>query len=755
MSLRNTRALTFFAALVLTGCATASPVPAPPEPPDPIVAPSLLAAVPADATWVLALPDVTWDSFDATVRPLAEKARAVHPLLVELLDLLVTDGAVPDAAATLAAVARALPVVAELRDGERLAALGVRFPTALVLHGAPIWPVVRLALADPARARAELDRYLATLPGVSRADVPGGVAWTITVDVWVVKVAVVGEQLVVAGWTSVAGGGVSDAVFAAPSAVAGGPIEAALRAALDQTGGRPDLAVAFVDTGSLAGLLVAGLLADLEVEDAAEARELVACRGELGRLAKGLPRLAFGYQAWTPEASSPRASVDLGDPELAAAVASLGQGGAALAVEPWETPYVSASLSLDVGKLGDLLGLLARRMAGAGYTCPQVRELGDELANAAMQVGVSGRLLLGGLHSLHARVGFWDRAAPSALAPLTAQVVAVAIHDHPEQLMALLQRFAGIEVELPSDGQTVVVAQTPKVFVGRAGPLLGVAVGGPAEVQLGRVLAGGIGGPAPLLSYAIDPYEEDGDPGLVALIDETIEAAPLFPDGARTDGDIATVGGTAVTTARVYARAVALASELDAPEEEADPPLRVAYDAAIERELVVLALRAAREPTLADATPEDDAGALAARRLERLGKLRISGKQLKARYEEIRARFVKVEREDEAPPLDEIAPMLEGLIASERVTAERERLVALQRKRTKIVERYDEVYGRVLSHWGAVGQLRDAVEELFAPTGPGLRLSSEVRVRDGRIEILGATGPATSVSAEPEAPGAE
>lgn len=754
MTLRSNRALAF-AALISAGCASAAPAPTPP--PAPIVAPSLLAAVPADATWLVALPDVSRAGFDAATRHATGAALAVRPLLTELVGELVTDGALPEAAATLEGVRRALPVVVELLDPERLEALGVRFPMGVVVHGAPIWPVARVALADPARTRAELERRLATAPGVSREVAPGGVVWVLSVDTWTVKVGVVGAQLVAAAWSSELGGEVPSEAFAAPTvdrAGAPGAASAALREVLAQTGGRPDLALAWVDMAALSGRFLDGLLGALEPEGEAEARELAACRSELGRLVAGLPRLALGYRAWTPEASSLVLSADLADPELAASIARLGQGGAALAVEPWEAPEMAMSLSLDVGELGDLLGLLARRMAAAGYTCPEVRELGDDLANAAMQVGVSGRLLLGGLHALHVRVAAWNPDAPTPLALLTAQVVAVAVHDHPDQLMALLQRFGGVEVELPPDGQTVAVAQTPKVVVGRAGPLLGVALGGAAEAPLGRALAGGLGGPAPLLSYAVDGREGDSDPGLVALIDETIAAAPSFPDRARIEGDMATVGATPIAAAAVYAHAATLEFELDAVDGETPRALlEAAFDALVERELVRLALRAAREPTLREAAPGDPASLLVKRRLERLGKLRVSAREVRERYAKARAQW----QADgyETPTIDEVTPLLEGLIASEAVTAERARLVALQRKRTKVLDRHAEALSRVASHWEGVRALRDAVAERLRSTGPAERLSGEVRVRDGRVELLGTTGPATRASGEPAAPAAD
>ncbi|TNF37410.1 MAG: hypothetical protein EP329_03220 [Deltaproteobacteria bacterium] len=635
----------------------------------------------------------------------------------------------PEPITGLAGWSQAVPWVVELLAPERLEALGVGFPTSVVAYGGPVWPVLRLTLADPGRTRARLDEVFAGVPlGVREEVAPGVPTWLFTVDATRMRVGVVDDQLVLAAWPATLDG-VSSAAFVAPADGDPMPAVRAFEAALEKTGGRRDLAVGWMRTAQLARAGLGYYLAAYASDEAGESEAFAACRREMEQLLGGLPDLLFGYQGWSPGASSFAVVADLADPELAGAIAAVGDGGVGLAVEPYPEPGVVLSVSLDVAKVGDLLGLLARRMASGSYACDEVREIGESLASTSMQIGLSGRLLLGGFHALHVRLVVAEGGDPMDM--MSGSMVAVAVHDNPEQLVSLLRSFGQIDLELPPDGETRALGEGQGLVLGRSGRLTGIGYGANAEADLARTLAGGPGGPAPLLAYGVDGGFGDDVLGILERVDAALEASTSFPDGARVTGEVARIGEASVDASVAYQRASAL--EASGWDLTPDALLGAAIDQLVERELALAALRRLREPTLAERGAWDDARSLVRRRLERVGKLRFSKGTIARRYRSL------VARELTAAPLDEALSLeIAHELAQEAVTAETERLVAAQRRRTPVVDTRAAAMEQVTGHWKAVWVLRDTLEKRLAAAARE-RVEVTLRVRDGLVEVLGAT----------------
>lgn|GEM_PF-2898969 len=732
-----TKVLPALAGLWLAGCATTPP----PAPEPPLVAPTLLSRVSPEATWVVVVPEASREGIEVTLRPITDAAREAQPILASLVDKLTIDGAVPEPAAGLEVWSTVLPHVLEVLEPGQIERFGVALPTALVLHGGPIWPVLRVRLAEPDKTRAALDDAFGALPVAKRDEVvPGVPTWLLDFEGFHVRVGVVDDQLVAAFWADFMGE-VSSATFAAPPAADVAAMTRQLNDALRNTGGRRDLSVGWAHVGRILGVATESYLLALEPEDEAQRREVETCRRELAQLADGIPGYQVAYRDWTPTSSSFAVVSDLQDPELAAAIAAVADGGVDLAVEPYDSADVSVSVSVDIGKVGDLLGLLARRMAAAGYTCPEVREIGESLTETSMKVGLSGRLLLGGLHALHMRMEV-AKGVPAAEMFDGGEMVAIAVHDNPEQLVGMLQRFGGMEIELPPDGQTRALGEGQGLFIGRNGALTGIAYGPEAEERLSRSLAGGPGGKAPLLRYAVDGGLEDDYLGLLGKVDAALEASTSFPDGARSEGDVARIGDVAITAGQAFERASAL--EASGWSLAPDALLDTAIDQLVERELARAALERLREPTLAEMAPFDDAQALVKRRLARRGKLKVSKREIKARYDEM------MKEMKEGPPLDErLSDGLEAAIAVDRAREETQRLVERQRKRTPVVDQRADALDRVKGHWYEVWKLRDALATKLDALQDDERIETVFQVRDGMLELLGETARTVPTEAAP------
>jgi len=530
------------------------------------------AAVPPDATWAMSASAYPWEHIESALAPTRASLDAIEPAVEAFFAGLVTDGELPPEAAGIRVVLSAVAALTRLDRDALVARLGVREPLAMVAYGAPFWPVVRLELADPGLMRAALSEAVAELaPGARARHGPGDATswelpWSTGRDGLLVGVA--DGHLVLALWGEGAGPAARDAIMAPPRGD-GRALRDELHQVSDRLGVAPDLGVGQIRLGALVTELLRsfephgpeGERKNTDLGPASEA-ETLACQAELASLVRGLPRLAGGFTT-AGDTSTFAMEGTFDDEELARAVSALGGRGRDLAVEPFEDPDVLLSVSLDLARVGDLVEMLARRMAARRYTCPSVRTWGEELAELSVRLGVAGRLLTHGLRSLHVRVDRFDptRAGVAAFATmLRARAVAVVVHDHPEDLLSLARmggRMAGglslDDLTLADGGPPQVVRRMlPRVVAARRGALLGVAAGPGSEGHLEATLAGGTTAAVPLLAYGFAASEDSILAGLPAVLRALLESAPVFPDVARVEGRVLTVGAVSLDAADVY-----------------------------------------------------------------------------------------------------------------------------------------------------------------------------------------------------------
>ncbi|MCA9517735.1 MAG: hypothetical protein KC635_22500 [Myxococcales bacterium] len=484
------------------------------------------AHVPADTAYVIATDGESLESMRAQSErvsvPLHEAATALGELIA-LYDGLPDPG---DARAIAAFYAQVMETWSVVLDPDRLAAAGVRFPLRTVLYADPALPVVRVALADAAAMKRALGDLFATGgvltasgPGSWRADLGGiGVAVTVTPE----------ELVIVAAFTSE----LDSALARALAPARGESANAALEALATTERAR---SVGWLDLGALGWALMRAI----------GQNDRDACDREQARLFGGLPRLTLASEQ-SAHGGRFVARLRLADPELAAALATLAARGRALAATPLETGFsLGATIDLD-GMLG-IVRLLRDRGRAAGYTCPDVVALVDDLDSAAKALTVA-KLRMRGLRAAFVRGSQFPTFDGSGRLP--EGLVALAF-DGPDGVERLLGDAAA---RLPATGE-VDTRSTPmgEITVARRDDLLVYGSGDAAVEDIARVMAAGTVASGALIAYV----DRGGDSNTVyatfarqALTD--LLGSMGLPPNARVEGPAVVVDGVRVDADAIY-----------------------------------------------------------------------------------------------------------------------------------------------------------------------------------------------------------
>ncbi|MCB9731688.1 MAG: hypothetical protein H6745_03525 [Deltaproteobacteria bacterium] len=520
--------------LLATACASAPPTNAGPgsDRGGPFEAPLFGHAEP-DSAYVFASDGVTREELSRNAGRYVPALREIAAALHELLAL--WDGA-QDPRGALAEAAMYedfIAVLADFMDPATLADLGVRFPLRMALYADGLFPVMRVALADPARTKNAVARALANVdfvhpsgPGEWRGAISGiGLVLTITEDELVATASLEADAAAAAARAT-----------APPRKANAAPALAALAKA-ERT-----RSVGWLGLGDLSRELV-------ELIGALGPGWVDACDDEMRRFFAGFPRLLFGSESG---ARGGRAvvRVALDDPEIAQILASMAQRSRTLAAPP-PRPGFSFSLALDVDGVLGIGRLLRDRARAARYTCPDVVEIVDDLDLLVKQLTIA-KLQMHGIRGLVARGVDVPDLSDVVSTFMELDVLVGLVFSSSEDVVSMLGDKA---FEVPDSGEPVPLDQggRPMAFA-RRGDLLGYAIGEHATRELAAVMQAGTVASAALAQYEKHGADDGAAVGSVAntAVTDLLATLPALPPAMVVADPAIVVDGERVPVGYIY-----------------------------------------------------------------------------------------------------------------------------------------------------------------------------------------------------------
>ncbi len=561
-------ALAALCALVLAASCASTPTGPAAEPVAPLFDHDIYRAIPDDSVYVWAwdgLPDGLHTrlerTYGAPFREMLNAAGALEPYGV-LVDAADTDSQI------LAAVMEEF-----LKDGGR-ESIGIAQPLRLVVHSYGLWPVVRIALADPETARTRIDQLRMQFPEgwestMLSAGSAGGAqrefitrpltgelsfALTVTSDQLVASILPNSEHQ----------------RFVAQLAPNGSANTGAQRERLITQVG--DYGVLATAVGSLdMPRMARGLFApDVRDQPFAEILDLPVersqvCRDDISDLAGSLPRLVWGYEQLTDSREAGVFITETTDPDFLDALKGLVSHDAGLRVAASSDADLNVSLSLDVVAASKLFLRLTKSLRQKRYRCPTLEQLGAVATKQAMEFDLAARMLLGGLRAVHVRIDKFNLSAAM-------EGVLAVVHDNP---MSVLNRLRGVlgSVPIPAtdDGTPAVSGEPGGVMMQTAvkGNLVVASLGEKTFEASKVLLERGVGAKMPLMTFAVRGAAQKfiADLGETEVTDDWLLAnAENYPVAGRIQGPVATINGNPVPSDGFYRVAeAALTSDVDEP----------------------------------------------------------------------------------------------------------------------------------------------------------------------------------------------
>lgn len=469
-------------------------------------APAILAHVPADTPYVFGVIDPVdrklWDQmFTRADRKVAEAVRAVEQLP-------------PDFdRADLEPHMRALFAVFDELRGKDLSRWGTELgfhPSGrFVLYGLSVWPVLRVAIADPARMRALAKRVIAAagLP-VEEGVQAGHAYWLFTAEKAAIIASVLDDEAVIA---------------IVPSSI--------VRQALPLVLGVRKPARSLRDTTTLPELighynLLSGMVGYADVRAAANIitqrapsafaaldQPLVAatgpvspaCRDDVERLVSLVPRIVLGYRRLDKTGLHGRLIFEL-PPAVTAAIRKLSVAVPGVVPGISGEPLVALGVAARVDEAINLVRRLTKHLADRPFSCPWFDGSGDAFAKLDVALALPMPPAIQTLHGAAFVLEDFQRE------PLRVSASALIAGDQAHDAVTLvLRRVLGINVHVGPGGAAVQVpigplGMPPSLTAHAAGTLgrAAVAVGELSVARVTKLLETAAPARSPLASIAMD-----------------------------------------------------------------------------------------------------------------------------------------------------------------------------------------------------------------------------------------------------------
>lgn len=500
-------------ALLTAGCATAPTNAGPDSGTSGRFLAPLFAHASPDTAYIYASDGLTRAELERDAARSVPQLREMAAALGELVTL--WDGA-PDPDEMLLAsrfTEGLLDAAADLLDPAELAAAGVHFPLRMAVYADGLFPVLRVALSNPAAAKNALARALADVdfvhpsgPGTWRGELLGlGLVVTITDDELIANVALEGEVLSAA---------------ARATAPPQGASAAAALAALSRA--ERARSVGWLSVGDLLGAATAvfgGAPSD-------------GCDADMTRFLAGFPRLLLASEGGAREARAV-GRLRLDDPEVTALFASMAARARTLAA-PAPTHGFSMALTLDVDGLLNLARVLRDRGQAAGYRCPDVLEVVGLLDAAAKQLTLA-KLSMRGLRAVIIRGERMPDLSDPVAALSQMDMLLALIFGGPDDVAAIL---SSMNETIPDTGEPQRAEDLgPEMTVARRGDVLAFARGQGATASLGDVAKGGTTAATALARYEIYGDADGSTYAAVArsAVDDLLASFPPAPASAHLE----------------------------------------------------------------------------------------------------------------------------------------------------------------------------------------------------------------------------